>query len=214
MLGSRKLMMAVLIGLVVVGCATVQIRETRVVTGRVTDASGQPVAGTPVVIVARSLELVTTRMEYQERGRKEARAGTDAQGQYRIEFVPASLGNDFSLFFYDKTTFDRVKYRQPEPLDITSMLDRRRSVTVNQVLQFQQSWAEVQRQITYYGADSDRGKILRRHGLPEKRDRSGSGAEASDIWWYYADGVSYWFTGGKLARTQEFTPIQGAAPAK
>jgi hypothetical protein len=212
--GSRMLIVAVLAGLLVAGCATVDIRETRVVTGRVTDASGQPVAGTPVVVVARSLELVTIRMEYQERGRKEARAVTDAQGQYRIEFVPARLGNDFSLFFYDKTTFDRVKYRQPEPLDITSMLDRRRTVTVNQVLQFQQSWPEVERQITYYGPDSDRGKILRRHGLPEKRERSGPGVEDSDVWWYNADGVGYWFTGDKLARTQKFTPTQGRAPAK
>jgi hypothetical protein len=214
MRGSRMLMRAVLTGMLLVGCATVEIRETRVVTGRVTDASGQPVAGTPVVVVARTLELVTTRMEYQERGRKEARAVTDAQGQYRIEFVPASLGNDFSLFFYDKTTFDRVKYRQPEPLDITSMLDRRRTVTLNQVLHFQQGWPEIQRQITYYGPDSDRGKILRQHGLPEKRERSGPGAEDSDVWWYYADGVSYWFTGDKLARTQKFTPTQGRAPAK
>ncbi|HXZ44459.1 MAG TPA: carboxypeptidase-like regulatory domain-containing protein [archaeon] len=214
MFRSRLLMMAVLTGLLLVGCATVEIRETRVVTGRVTDASGQPVAGTPVVVVARTLELVTLRMEYQERGRKEARAVTDAQGQYRIEFVPASLGNDFSLFFYDKTTFDRVKYRQPEPLDITSMLDRRRTVTVNQVLQFQQSWPEVQRQIAFYGPDSDRGKILRQHGLPEKRERSGPGVEDSDVWWYYADGVSYWFTGDRLARTQKFAPTQGRAPAK
>ncbi len=214
MFGSRRLMMGVFAGFLLVACATVDIRETRVVTGRVTDASGQPVAGSPVVVVARSLELVTIRMEYQERGRKEAGGVTDAQGRYRIEFVPASLGNDFSLFFYDKRTFDRVKYRQPEPLDITSMLDRRRTVTVNQVLQFQQGWPEVQRQIDYYGPDSDRGKILRQHGLPEKRERSGPGAEDSDVWWYYADGVSYWFTGDKLVRTQEFTPIQGRAPAK
>jgi hypothetical protein len=214
MLGSRMLMGAGLTGLLLVGCATVQIRETRVVTGRVTDASGQPVAGTPVVVVARSLELAPIRMEYQERGRKEAGAVTDSQGQYRIGFIPASLGNDFSLFFYDKTAFDRVKYRQPAPLDITSMLDRRRTVTVNQVLQFQQSWPEVQRQIDYYGPDSDRGKILRQHGLPEKRERSGPGAEDSDVWWYYADGVSYWFTGDRLARTQKFTPTQGRAPAK
>jgi hypothetical protein len=206
--------MAGVLGFLLVGCATVEIRETRVVTGRVTDESGQPVAGTPVVIVGRSLDLVITRMEYEERGRKEARSVTDTQGQYRIEFVPASMGNNFYLFFYEKTGFDRVKHRRPEPLDITPLLERDRTVTVNQVLQFQPSWAEVQRQMVYYGAESDRGKILRRYGLPEKRETSGTGAEASDVWWYYADGVSYWFTGEKLTRSREFTPIQGAAPAK
>ena len=213
MFGSRMVGMAGLMGLLLVGCATVQIRESRVVTGRVTDESGQPVTGTPVAIVGRSLDLLTTRWEYEERGRKESRTTTDTQGQYRIQFVPADLGNNFYLFFYDKTGFDRVKYRQPEPLDITALLDRARTVTVNQVLQFQQGWTEVQRQITYYGANSDRGKILRRFGLPEKRETSGSGAGAGDVWWYYADGVSYWFAGDKLTRTQEFTPIQ-RAPAK
>jgi len=214
MFGSRRLVMAGVMGLLLVGCATVEIREPRVVTGRVTDESGQPMAGTPVVIVGRSLDLVASRMEYDERGRKEARTTTDSQGQYRIEFAPASLGNNFYLFFYDKTGFDRVKYRQPDPLDITPLLERDRMVTVNQVLQFQPAWTEVQRQIAYYGATSDRGKILRRFGLPDKRGTSGTGPEAADVWWYYADGASYWFTGDKLTRTQEFTPIREAAPAK
>lgn len=214
MFGSKRLVMAGVMGLLLVGCATVEIREPRVVTGRVTDESGQPMAGTPVVIVGRSLDLVASRMEYDERGRKEARTATDSQGQYRIEFAPASLGNNFYLFFYDKTGFDRVKYRQPDPLDITPLLERDRMVTVNQVLQFQPSWTEVQRQIAYYGANSDQGKILRRFGLPDKRETSGTGPEAADVWWYYADGVSYWFTGDKLTRTHEFTPIRGAVPAK
>jgi len=206
--------MAGILGFLLFGCATVDVRETRVVTGRVTDESGQPVASTPVVVVGRSLALVTTRLEYEEGGRQETRAVTDVQGQYRIEFVPANLGNNFYLFFYDKTGFDRVKYRQPEPLDITSLLDRDRTVLVNQVLRFQASWSEVQRQIAYYGADSEKGKILRRYGLPEKRETSGTGDTASDVWWYYAYGVSYWFTGDKLARTHEFTPIPGVTPAK
>lgn len=214
MRGMKSMAAAGMLAFLLAGCATVEIRESRVVTGRVTDESGQPVANTPVVIVGRSLALVTTRMEYEESGRQETRTATDAQGQYRIEFVPASLGNNFYLFFYGKSGFDRVQYRRPDPLDITDLLGRNRTVIVNQVLQFQPSWAEVQRQIAYYGADSDRGKILRRYGLPEKRETSGTGDAAADVWWYYADGVSYWFTGDRLTRTHEFTPIPGAAPAK
>ncbi|HBZ69461.1 MAG TPA: hypothetical protein DEP35_06915 [Deltaproteobacteria bacterium] len=211
---SSRLVMAGVLGFLLFGCSTVEIRETRVVTGRVTDESGQPVADSPVVIVGRSLNFVTTRLEYDESWRQETRTRTDAQGQYRIEFVPANLGNNFYLFFYDKTGFNRVKYRQPEPLDITSLLNRDRTVLVNQVLRFQPGWSEVERQIAFYGADSDKGKILRRYGLPEKRETSGTGDTASDVWWYYTYGVSYWFTGDKLARTHEFTPIPGAAPAK
>lgn len=212
--GRRGWMMAGAGAILLAGCATVEIRDTRVVTGRVTDESGQPVANTPVLVVGRSLDLVTTRMEYEERGRQEVRTVTDAQGTYRIEFVPATLGNNFYLFFYDKTGFDRVKYRPPEPLDITELLRSDRTVRVNQVLQLQPSWPEVERQIAYYGAESDRGKILRRYGLPEKRETSGTGEAAADVWWYYTQGVSYWFSGDKLMRTHEFTPIPGAAPTK
>ena len=209
-----KLVRTGFLGFLLVGCATAEIQEGRTVTGRVTDESGGPVANTPVLIIGQSLDLVTTRMEYQERGRKETRTRTDAQGQYRLEFVPTNLGNYFYLFFYDKTGFDRVKYRQPEPLDITRLLAEKRTVTMNQVLQFQQSWPEVQRQIAFYGANSDRGTILRQHGLPEKRESSRSDAGMADVWWYYAEGVAYWFSGDTLTRTQQFTPVQGPAPPK
>ncbi len=159
----------VLVG-VLAGCATITVRETRVLTGQVTDESGAPVGGNPVLLVARSLDLSALRMEYDERGRREVQTVTDAQGRYRIEFVPASLGNNFFLFFYDATGFDRVKYRRPEPFDITDRLRRDGTMMVNPVLQFQPSWPEVERQIAFYGAESDRGRILRRHGVPDKRE--------------------------------------------
>ncbi len=209
---TRAVALASALGVLLAGCATAQIRESRVVTGQVTDASGRPVAKTPVIIVARSLELVTTRMQYEERGRRELKASTDTQGRYRMELVPESLGNNFFLFFYDKTGFDRVKYRRPEPVDITPRLKSDRMVAVNQILQFQVTWPEVERQIAFYGPDSDKSQILLRHGLPEKRETSGESGPGSEAWWYYSDGVSYYFTADKLTRTQEFTPILGATP--
>ncbi len=206
------LAMAILIG-ALTACATVTVRETRVVTGRVTDESGAPVAGNPVLVVARTLRLSKLRLEYDERGRREVRTVTDAEGRFRIEFAPASLGNNFFLFFYDVTGFDRIKFRRPEPLDITDRLNRDQAVVVNHVLRFEPSWAEVERQIARYGAGSDRSRILRQHGLPDKRDMpAGSGAEA-EVWWYYADGVNYWFVGDRLTRTSQFPPMARPTPA-
>jgi hypothetical protein len=212
--GARALTVAWIVGVVLTGCATVEIRETRIVTGQVTDESGRPVVNTPVVILGRTLDLVTRRLEYEERGRQEVKANTDTQGRYRIEFIPASIGNNFSLFFHDKTGFDRVRFQPPEPLDITEPLRRDRTLIVNQALKFQTTWTEVERQITFYGPDSERGQILRTHGLPDKREESRTAEGDTVVWWYYADGVSYWFTGGKLTRTHEFTPIPGAAPIR
>jgi hypothetical protein len=71
----------------------------------------------------------------------------------------------------------------------------------------------VERQIAFYGRDSEQGRILRKFGLPDKREQVGGGGD-SQVWWYYTDGVSYWFTGGKLTKTQEFQPIPAGTPKR
>jgi len=57
----------VLVG-VLAGCATVTVQERRVVTGQVTDESGAPVAGNPVLVVARSLKLSALRLNTTSAG--------------------------------------------------------------------------------------------------------------------------------------------------
>jgi hypothetical protein len=114
---SRSVVLSGLVSCLLAGCATVSIHGTRVVSGQVTDESGKPVASSPVVIVARTLELAKLRFEYDERDRKNVKASTDAEGRYRIEFVPAQVGNNFFLFFYDVSGFDGVKYKRPDPIE-------------------------------------------------------------------------------------------------
>jgi hypothetical protein len=212
MRGVRALLLGVLLaGLA--GCATVEVRETRVVTGQVTDQSGKPVAGSPVLVVGRLLLLKPMQWQYQERDRKEARTATGADGRYRLEFTPADLGNNFFLFFFDVSGFDGVKYRKPEPLEITDLLRRDRGIAVNQVLQFHPSWPEVERQIGFYGPASERARILRKHGLPDKRDRAAGAEGETEAWWYPADGVMYTFKEDTLIRTHTFQPLPTGAPA-
>jgi hypothetical protein len=211
MWGSRGMAVAGILGCLLTGCATVSIQETRVVTGRVTDETGKPVASSPVVVVARSLELATMHFEYVERGRKEIKASTDAEGRYRIEFVPAQAGNNFFLFFYDVSGFDGVRYKRPAATEITGLLKNGESLVANQVLEASLTWPEVARQIAFYGAGSERGRILRSHGLPDKRERPPDAAGDVEVWWYYEAGVSFWFTGDTLTKTNKFPPIRGAS---
>jgi hypothetical protein len=195
------------------GCATVTIKEARVVTGRVTDETGNGVAGTPVIVVGRTLALDTIRMEYTERGRQQVGVTTDAEGRYRLEFRPAELGNNFLLFFYAQSGFDRVQYKAPEALEITALLERERELLVNRVLQYEPAWPEIRRQMAFFGPESDRSRVLRRHGVAEKREtRSGPDGE-QEVWHYAADGARYWFAGDRLVRTETFQPIPPAPPA-
>ncbi len=195
--------------LLLAGCATVNVYETRVVSGVVTDPTGQPVAGSPVMVVGRRLELAIPEMAYVERGRREVRGVTDAAGRYRIEFDAGVLGNNFFLFFYDKQGFDHVRFSRPDPVDITDRMAGRRELTFPMVLRLHPAWPEVERQMAYYGPESDHGKILRRHGLPGRRETSQVGGETFDVWWYPEDGVSYWFSRDRLVRTHNFEPVRG-----
>ncbi len=209
---APRLLIASILAFLVVGCATVEIRETRVVEGRVVDDAGAGVASTPVVVLGRSLTLVKSRFEYEQTAQQQARVLTDAEGRYRLEFIPSTIGNNFYLFFHDRTGFDAVRYRKPEPIDITDLLRRERRLLINQVLQSSAVWPEIERQIGFYGADSDRGRILRRHGLPDKREASrGQGGPDAEVWWFYGDGVSYWFSGDQLIRTHTFEPNKALA---
>ena len=59
-MGTVTLGVLVLVG-VLAGCATTTVRQARILTGQVTDESGAPVVGNPVLLVARSLDLSAVR---------------------------------------------------------------------------------------------------------------------------------------------------------
>ena len=125
--------------------------------------------------------------------------------------MPAQVGNNFFLFFYDVSGFDGVRYKRPAANEITDLLKNGGLVVVNQVLEPSPTWPEVERQIAFYGAGSERGRILRTHGLPDKRERPPDAGGDVEVWWYYEAGVSFWFTGDTLTKTNKFPPIRGAS---
>jgi len=205
----RRIGLLILI-LSVAGCATAQITERRVITGRVTDQQGRPVVGTPVQVVGRKLDL-NMKLEYQELDRRQLKVLTDHEGRFKLEFVPEQLGNNFYLFFYAEDGFDGVRFQKPDSIDITSRLREGRELKFDQVLLDHPKWKEVQQQIALYGVDSMRGKVLRQVGLPERIDR-GVGDQPAETWWYYAKGISYRFSGPAIEGSYTFEPIRGVLP--
>lgn len=196
-------------GLIVGGCATVEIRDSRVVRGRIVDEAGQPVPGTAVTLLGRTLSLDALNLTYREERRRELVTRTDEKGEYHFEFTPADLGNNFFLFFYGAEGFDAVRYRKAELLDLTDQLKAQRELRFDQVLRAAPGWPEVQRLIAEYGAESPRGQILRTHGLPEKREPFTLEGQTGETWWYYNLGVSYRFVGPKLLGRYPLEPAAG-----
>ena len=210
-MGQRnKRLGPLLVVVTLAACATVQIAEHRVITGRVTDQQGRPVLGTPVQVVGRKLDL-NIKLEYQELDRRQLKVLTDRDGRFQLEFVPEQLGNNLYLFFYAEEGFDGVRYQKPDSIDVTDRLKEGKELRFDQVLLDHPKWKEVQQQIALYGADSMRGKVLRQLGLPERIDR-GVGDQPAETWWYYAKGISYRFSGPAIEGSYTFKPIRGVLP--
>lgn len=201
---------ALIIGVLMVlaGCATARVAERRVITGRVTDTEGRPVAATPVLLVGRDLGFALFTLGYEEMGRREARVLTDERGEYRIEVVPGQLGNNLYLFFYDREGFDHVRYARPAPADLTKPLKDEPHVVINQTLRTHPDWLEVVRLRQEYGPDSHRGRILRQMGLPERREATQSGSDLVEQWHYFSRGITYVLRNGALSGTHQFEPIK------
>lgn len=201
---------ALIIGVLMVlaGCATARVAERRVITGRVTDTEGRPVAATPVLLVGRDLGFALFTLGYEEMGRREARVLTDERGEYRIEVVPGQLGNNLYLFFYDREGFDHVRYARPAPVDLTKPLKDEPRVVINQTLRTHPDWLEVVRLRQEYGPDSHRGRILRQMGLPERREATQSGGDLVEQWHYFSRGITYVLRNGALSGTHQFEPIK------
>ena len=199
-----------LAALLLAGCATVEIAEQRVITGRITDQQGRPVPETPVLVVGRKLDL-DMKFDYKELDRRQLKVLTDRDGRYKIEFTPRHLGNNFHLFFYAEEGFDGVRFLKPESIDVTRRLNEGRELKFDQVLLDHPQWKEVQQKIAVYGADSMRGRVLRQLGLPERIER-GVGDPPAETWWYYSKGISYRFAGPAMEGSYTFAPIRGVLP--
>lgn len=195
---------------VTVGCATAQIAEQRVISGRITDQQGRPISGTPVLVMGRKIKL-TTKFDYAELDRRELKVLTGADGWYRVTFIPSELGNNLYFFFYAEEGFDGVRFQKPDGIDITKRLKEERDLRLDQVLLDHPQWKEVQQQIAQFGVDSARGKVLRQLGLPERIKRL-PGDQATETWWYYSKGISYRFAGPALEGSYTFQPIRGVLP--
>lgn len=177
-----------------------------VIRGTVRDESGTALASYPVRLIKTKTILNLLRLNTSSQQLEEARVETGPDGSFELKLVPDPKYDYFYLRFYDPKTFDPVHYKVPGDVDVTRRLKQSLEVVILEVIQLHPEWPRVQELIAEFGADSNRGRILRALGLPERREAL-PGAPGRENWWYYAKGICYQMSSDDILRVRRYDPV-------
>jgi len=177
-----------------------------VVQGRVLSAEGQGMAGWPVHLIGtqRYVEL----RSYTSGGAVAELAGatTDENGYYSFDLPKNRTYQYWFVRFMDKAHLDPVRWITPDDVEVTSDIRRGRVAQVDMTIRAHPDWAEVKRMIAEAGGEgTQRGRILRTLGLPEKQARDEATGE--EEWWYFTHGILYTFKDRKPTGSRRFEPV-------
>lgn len=183
-----------------------------VIHGTLKDQSGAPMADYPVRLIKTKTTLSLLHFGTGSRQVEYGRGTTDGEGRYELRVSPDPKFDYFYLRFYDPKSFDPVRYSVPADVDITKTFKTRTEVTVDAVIQDHPDWAKVSDLLSQVGAESNRGKILRSLGLPERR-QTFSDSPGRENWWYYAKGICYQLQGDHVLNLRKFDPVLPPRPS-
>ncbi|HEV8335520.1 MAG TPA: carboxypeptidase-like regulatory domain-containing protein [Candidatus Polarisedimenticolia bacterium] len=177
-----------------------------VIRGEVKDQAGAPLAGYPVRLIKTKTTLSLLHFSTGSKQIEEARAQTDASGRFELRVLPDRKSDYFYLRFYDPKTFDPVRYAVPGDVDITRPIKTKTELVVDKVVPDHPDWRQVEELLHEFGAQSNRGRILRSLGLPERRETF-SDLPGRENWWYYAKGICYQFLSDELLKVRRYDPV-------
>lgn len=192
--------------------AAAAVGAETVIRGTVKDQGGSPLAEYPVRLIKTKTVLNLLHFSTGSQQQEEARTQTDASGRFVLKLVPDPRYDYFYLRFYDPATFDPVRYSVPGDLDITRRIKTGTEVVVDRVIQDHPEWPRVDAMIREFGEGSNRGRILRSLGLPERRETF-PGAPGRENWWYYANGICYQMSADAVLKVRRYDPVLPPRPA-
>jgi hypothetical protein len=181
-------------------------RPAVVVRGSVRDQAGAPLADYPVRLIKTKTILNLLHFSTGSQQQEEARTQTGASGEFELSVVPDPKYDYFYLRFYDARSFDPVRYKVPADKDVTRALKAGAAVVVEEVIQDHPDWSRVEAMLKEFGADSNRGRILRALGLPERRETAPESPEREN-WWYYAKGICYQLRSDEVLKIRKYDPV-------
>lgn len=167
------------------------------IEGQVFDTSGEPLGDVDILVVQQRGGSIIPGLDRPTDEKTWARGKTDDKGFFRIDVqLPPRRGRVLVRIAPDG--WDDVRYVRPQDVNVTKPLRRHQWAAANFLVAETEDWPRVVREIRRVGGlDTDRGRVLRRHGLPAEREEAGEG---SVVWAY--PGVSFVFRDGELVKTR------------
>ncbi len=178
------------------------------VEGQAFDREGRPLAGVTVALLERSGGGLLSRSPAQEQVLLRVR--TDAQGFFAFDTGPREVRGKVVVRCADGPGWDALRYAAPGEVEVTRGLRDRGRAVVSCVAEDAPGWRALAQEIERVGGPgSDRGQVLRRHGLPPETVTAADGS----VEWRYPGGAVFAFRDGALVRAPEAPGESGAAEA-
>jgi hypothetical protein len=175
--------------------------------GRVLNAAGEGMPGWPVILIGTQRYIELKKFASGGSIGTLARVTTDVNGYFSID-VPKDRHYQFwFLRFAEPGQIDTVKYVIPDDVEITEDARRGRVAALDKTIRMNPDWPEIERRVAEAGGETtERGRILRTLGLPEKNVKDQ--AAGTEEWWYFTRGVLYTFNGTQPATLRKFEPVK------
>jgi hypothetical protein len=119
---------------------------------------------------------------------------TDGDGFYEAELTSDPDYRYFWLRFYEPGSFDDVRYRRPDDVDISRKVRGGRRVVRQVTLEDHPDWPRVREWITRLGEESDRARLVRGLGLPDRHEE----IDGVESFWYTRRGTVFRFQGDRF----------------
>jgi hypothetical protein len=170
--------------------------------------------GTPVP--NSSIELTYIKLVVEEDGTPSSTDGrlvvqTDEEGYYSFKFNLDPDWTDF-LLRVGTLSIDSFRYALPNERSVTDAIRNAISngvfkLEVNWVINSRPNWQSELEEIQKYGAESDKGKLIRLRGMPAQiKPFTLPDGRRGEIWFYYADGMAIRFVENKRDKDFHFKP--------
>ena len=154
------------------------------IKGSIMDEFGNPIANTPVYFVMKRVKFSFKSFKMVETDSAVFQTKTDQDGLYSLE---VDIDPYFNRFFVDFVGegFQYAKYSNPQPEDVTKIVDKGIDVVVNRVFKINPRWKDITLVLELIGEDNPYAKVFKEYGFPDERVKLDDGKEK---WKYYEIG--------------------------